>query len=117
MILYLWTISQQAVPGGGIHPEIRENSAWMREVGKASDNMMNFGVSAADAVVIAAMVPVIMMVLRMFGEFTSVWAEDLRENNKIKREEKRLDLYKHKGKPPDPAGPGEPSEGANGRPL
>ena len=113
MLLKILAISQ-ASPA--LHPEIRENSAWMRDVGKASDQMMSFGVSAADAVIIAAMVPPAMMILRMAGEFTSVLAEDLRENNAIKREERRARLREAGGSPPPRSKPGEVDELPNGRP-
>lgn len=81
----------------GIHPELAQQTGVFQEIMSAGDELMTIGIDPATAAVIVAAVPVTLRVLRMVNELVSAAIDDWKENQRLERKRKELDLDREYG--------------------
>lgn len=85
--------------GGGpeIHPELMEASPVYRSLIDSANDLMSIGIDPALAAMVVAAVPVTLRVLKMGNEFTSAMVDDWKDNKRIERKRRELELNKEFG--------------------
>lgn len=75
-----------------IHPELAQQSGTFHALMDAGDQLMTIGIDPATAAVIVAAVPVTLRILKMVNEFVTAALDDWKENKRIERKRKELEL-------------------------
>lgn len=84
--------------GPQIHPELMEASPIYRGLINTTNDLMSIGVDPAFAAVVVASVPIILRLLRMANEMTAAMIDDWKDNRRIDRKRRELELDQEFGK-------------------